>query len=782
MDGATAAESKSLAMRAVAVARISETDFYFSTRDGVIYKSASGTLSVYAGSEAGGGSAAENVPKQSARISAEELFLAPDGTLYFSDGFAKIRKITPGGLVQTVAGTGVEGDTGDGGSALAAQIYQPGKMALLPNGNLLFCEREKHKVRMVTPGGIISTFAGTGIQGSGGNGNYATDVRLSLPSALAVDGDGNVYIADSGNFNVRRVRTDGVILPHLTSPINFAPAVPDDSLIGPYGAYLYFISDLAFAPNGDLIIAEAGNNRVLRYRANGGTRRLAGNGSDNAPFDVLPAKSAPLQAISLSTLPSGDVLLATGLRILRLNTAAETVSLVHGNSLTTSNGSGPLNSQILGINGSLRLQGSGIYWADTMDCMVRRVDLLNPAISVVAGIPGKCKASPLPDTVSNASFSTLGGLAFDAGGTLYASAFEQIVLVGTLGFVATVAGNGELGYSGDGGSARVASLCSTGSPRAERDGAGNYYFYDCLGRRIRKVTPAGLIATVAGNGVTGFGAENSIATNQPIGSVQAIRVDSQGNLFFSEQISSAVPATSAGRIRKLNLATGRVSTIAGNGVAYGYDGDGNYLGSAGDGGSALQTPVYARDFAFGPDGSILFADPLNNRIRKIDSSMIVTTVAGNGSRTDSGDGGPPLQAGIPFPTGIEVDSAGNVYVATTRRIRRFSLPLPAAPFVGSQISFTKSGYAVNRATGQVTQTFTVKNNGPYIDHLRVVLANLMGTTLLNAAGTLTGTGWPYVATGPLYPGATVQVTLTFSPVNPSSIFYTHVEFYAGGTL
>ncbi len=784
LDGATAVESKSLAMRTIAVARISDTDFYFSTIDGVIYKSTAGTISIYAGSETGGGSGAENVPRLNARISAENLLLAPDGTLYFSDGFAQIRKITPGGLVQTVAGTGVEGDTGDGGSALAAQLYRPGKMALLPNGNLLFCQEQKHKVRMVTPGGIISTFAGTGIAGSGGNGNYATDVRLTLPSALAVDTDGNVYIADSGNFNIRRVRTDGVILPHLTSPINFAPAVPDDSLIGLYGAYLYLITDLAFAANGDLIISERGNNRILRYRANGGTRRLAGNGSDNAPFDVLPAKSAPLQATSISTLPGGDVLMAAGNRILRLNTTAETVSLVHGNSRSSSDGlTGPLSAQLFLNPGSLRLQGNGLYWTELEDCIARRLDFSNPTISIVAGLAGQCTASALPGTVGTTSLSNPASLAFDATGNLYASAFERIVRITTGGQVSAVAGNGTLGYSGDGGLATDAAICAGGLSRNERDSLGNYYFYDCLGRRIRKITPAGNITTVAGNGVTGFGPENSIATNQPIGSIQSLRVDSQGNLWFSEQVSAAgPPSTTRSRLRKLTVATGRVNTVAGNGVAYGFDSNGAYLGFSGDGGPALQAAIYFGDFAFGPDGSIYVADRLNDRIRKIDANNIVSTIAGNGSGVDTGDGGNALAAGLWAPGNIEIDASGNVYVANHRRIRRFSLPLPAAPLVSGQISFTKSGYAVNRATGQVTQTITVKNNGGNIDNLRLALTDLTNTTLLNATGVVNGPNWPYVAAGSLAAGATVQVALTFSPVNPNAIYYSNILFYAGGVL
>jgi hypothetical protein len=214
----------------------------------------------------------------------------------------------------------------------------------------------------------------------------------------------------------------------------------------------------------------------------------------------------------------------------------------------------------------------------------------------------------------------------------------------TPGTIATIAGNGTSGYTGDGGLATSAEIGS--SYGIAVDSSGNLYIADIIHSVIRKVTAStGDISTIAGNGTQGFSGDGGSATSAELDEPLGIAVDSSGNLYIADSNNN--------RIRKVNT-SGTISTVAGNGTE-GFSGDGGLATSA-----ELNEP-----YAVGVDssGNLYISDGFNHRIRKVNTSGYISTVAGNGTYGYSGDGGPATSAEISVPSGLAFDSSNNVYLA-----------------------------------------------------------------------------------------------------------------------
>ena len=219
--------------------------------------------------------------------------------------------------------------------------------------------------------------------------------------------------------------------------------------------------------------------------------------------------------------------------------------------------------------------------------------------------------------------------------------------------ITTVAGTGETAYGGDGGAAVEAQL---NFPRGVAvDGAGNFYIADTENHRIRKVDPSGVITTIAGTGRRGFGGDGALAVQAGLSSPWGVAVDGAGNLYIADVGNY--------RIRKVDR-SGIITTIAGTGRR----------GFSGDGGPAVHAQLNhsARDLAVDTAGNLYIADKDNHRIRKVDRFGIITTVAGTGERNFGGDGGPATAAHLNDPGGVALDNAGNLYIADTdnQRIRK----------------------------------------------------------------------------------------------------------------
>ncbi|MCP4263323.1 MAG: hypothetical protein GY774_38325, partial [Planctomycetes bacterium] len=220
---------------------------------------------------------------------------------------------------------------------------------------------------------------------------------------------------------------------------------------------------------------------------------------------------------------------------------------------------------------------------------------------------------------------------------------HRIRKVDTSGIITTVAGNGQIIYSGDGGPASEAGLRFPYGVAV--DSIGNVYIADTGNQRIRKVDTSGIITTVAGNGQYGYSGDGGPASEAELYEPIGMSVDSIGNIYVSDSGNH--------RIRKVDT-SGIITTVAGSGQ-YGY---------SGDDGPATEAELYwPRDVAVDSIGNIYIADTDNGRIRKVDTSGIITTVAGNGQSIYSGDDGPATEAGLGSPHGVAVDSTGNIFIA-----------------------------------------------------------------------------------------------------------------------
>ena len=230
---------------------------------------------------------------------------------------------------------------------------------------------------------------------------------------------------------------------------------------------------------------------------------------------------------------------------------------------------------------------------------------------------------------------------------------NRVRVVSSAGVITTLAGTGAPGFSGDGGSAVAAQL--DGPRDAAIDAAGNIYIADRDNSRIRKITTAGVISTVAGVGTAGFSGDGGAATSAELNNPVGVAVDSTGNIYIADALNR--------RIRKVAASTGVITTIAGTGAS----------GSTGDGGQATAaTFIRPNDVQVTTLGAIVVADSDAHNVRSIDSAGVITTVAGNGTPGNGGDGGPAVGAELATPIEVAIDPFSNLYIADagSQRVRR----------------------------------------------------------------------------------------------------------------
>jgi hypothetical protein len=242
----------------------------------------------------------------------------------------------------------------------------------------------------------------------------------------------------------------------------------------------------------------------------------------------------------------------------------------------------------------------------------------------------------------------------DAAGNVYIVDEDNMRIrkVNASGIISTVVANGTYGFLGDGGPAASAELKRPYGIAA--DAAGNLYIADTENHRIRKVNTSGIISTVAGNGTAGFSGDGALATAAALNNPRDVAVDAAGNIYIADTYNS--------RMRKVTAATGIITTIAGTGLN----------AFSGDGGLATSASLnYPSGLALA-GGSICIADEGNNRVRLINASGIISTVAGNGTAGFSGDGSLATSGKLNSPVGVSFDNTGNLYIAdlSNNRIRK----------------------------------------------------------------------------------------------------------------
>ena len=406
-------------------------------------------------------------------------------------------------------------------------------------------------------------------------------------------------------------------------------------------AQLYRPLGLAMDASGNLYIADSRNARVRKVSSTGIITTVAGNGIPGVSGDGGAATNAQIispQCVAVDA--AGNLYIGDfeSYRSVRKVSAAGTISTVAGVTLD--------------YVGGLAVDGNGnLYIADYYYGRILRSSAAGVVTTVAGGAPtygpssgpyGYGDGGPAKDAYLNRP----AGLAFDGAGNLYIadSWNNRIRMISPAGIITTVAGCycGDVGYGGDGGRATDASLFSPTAVAILAD--GSFYVVDSTDSRIRKVSAAGIITTAAGIGDYRYGSgdggpANSAEVYMPL----AVAADAGGNLYIAD---------SDNRIRKVT--SGTIVTVAGVGLT----------GNSGDGGWATDAMMNGPSgVALDAGGNLYVADRYNKAVREVSKAGIIATIAGSPYLGLPGDGGPATSATLRAPYGIAVDSAGNVYIA-----------------------------------------------------------------------------------------------------------------------
>ncbi len=450
------------------------------------------------------------------------------GNLYIADTEDNaIRKVNSSGIISTVAGTGTAGFSGDGGPATSAQLNNPRGVAVDAAGNIYIGDTSNFRVRKVMPSGIISTIAGTGIQTSSGDGGPAVNANLSFPEGLALDSAGDLYIADYARETIRKINALGIISTVAGNGLNNfggdgGPAT---------SAALAEPQSVSVDPAGNLYIADFQNHRVRVVNPAGTITTFAGQillGNNGPATRALLA-----QPYHVAFDGSGDMYIADiANNMIRKVSAAGIITTYAGTGARGFSGDGgPATSALLSQPEGVAVDASGnVYYSDTPNNRVRKITP-GGIISTIAGT-GACTFSGDGGPASSAALCAPRGLAVNSGGNLYIADYNnsrvrRVAIDGTIG---TIAGTGNFSAFGDGGPATSAGLAPWD---LAFDGAGNLYVVDAPNFRIRKITPGGTISTVAGNGTAGSSGDNGPATSAEIPFSFGVAVDVYGNLFIA---------------------------------------------------------------------------------------------------------------------------------------------------------------------------------------------------------------------------------------------------------
>ncbi len=731
------------------------------------------------------------------------LGLAADsaGNLYFSsDFFHAVFKLDRSSSLTRVAGTGLAGFSGDGANALIGQLANPAGLALDPAGNLYIADSGNKRIRRVNlNSGVISTFAGNGSNGFSGDNGPATAAGMT-PYSVALDSSGAVYVGD-GIFGsrVRRIDAQTGIITTLAGNNTHGYAgdngpAKDALLDGPRA--------ICVDDGRNVYIADQNNNRVRRIDARSGIiTTVAGNGTSPTSGDFGdngPARSAAVpypQALALDG--KGNLYIANYSSIRRVSLDTERITTVAGSNQFTGysgDGGSPASALLAAPSGIVTTDdGRNLIVADTVNNRIRQVDFVRGTISTVAGngynafrgenelaigavleAPWGLATSKRGDlfiadkgnhrirrvNLATAIITTVAGYGGSVPGNQYTGDGGPAIIAGLTfpgssvvddqrqilyiadtgnsriravdlktGIISLMAGNGNWDSTGDGGPATKAGIRSPNG--LALDTAGNLYLSDTDNHRVRYIeTTTGTIRTIAGNGVGGFGGDGGLATSASLDGPDGLTVDQSGKLYIAD--------TNNHRIRCLDSTKNTITTIAGTGRR-GYGGDAGPALLA-----ALDSP---HQLAIDSRGDLYIADTGNSRVRRVNMvTGIITTVAGNGSGSFNGDGGPAEQASVSAPVGLVFDTAGNLYITDfgNDRVRRVAAA-PSLTLSSNAVSFSSAGsQSVSVGSSGTTLSFTA------------------------SAGTSSGGSWLSVAPSSGSTPATLTVSVNSSGLVPGS--------------
>ena len=649
-----------------------------------------------------------------------QLALDSAGNLYIAAGSQnRVFKVSTGGTLTVVAGTGLPGYAGDGvsGGAANALLNNPAGIAVDPSGNVYISDNSNCVIRKVDTTNTITTIVGqAGECTYNGTGAPATNFYLYFPAGLA-EGSGNLYIADQSNQVIRKlVLATGAIS-------NYAGTPQTSGFSGDAGpatsATLYNPISVAVDPSGNVFISDNGNYRIREVAASTGhITTVAGNGTYAYGGDGSPATQASFDNVGqVAVTVNGSVdtvtLVDLTANVVRQFGVGGNIYTIAGNALLgysfCGDGGPALNACFydpLGV--AVTSTGAFVYVADSGNDRVRK---FQPGgnINTIAGngsvsMPTPVSSVPPQGVVLYNPYAAME----DPSGNVFAADLSNSFvreLVQSTDLVNLFAGTGVQGYNGDGINATTAELNSPAG--LARDSFGNVYIADAYNCVVREVSAAGTISTFAGTPQNcGYSGDDGSPTAARLMYPFNVMVDSHDNVFIADtyncvvrKVSGNTITTYAGdgtcgyggdgvppadaemyypeavtedgagnvyiadaannRIRMVSASTGNISTVAG-------DGNGGFTGDGVANQNSLSNP---QDVKVDANGNLFIADTYNQRVRWVTPSGIMTTIAGDGAAGYSGDGGPAGNAELYYPIGIFEDASGNFLVADQLNLR-----------------------------------------------------------------------------------------------------------------
>jgi NHL repeat len=561
-----------------------------------------------------------------------------------SCSFSRLSPLSDGGGDDGGTGTGesldlelVAGDIGGPGNVddtgAGARFNRPASVAVDRTGNVYIADPINSTIRKVTPAGEVTTLAGAvGLYGS--QDGTGTAARFDSPAGVAVDGTGNVYVADTNNSTIRKITADGVV----TTLAGTAGMIGGADGMGAVARF-HFPAGVAVDGTGTVYVADRANATIRKIAA-GNVTTLAGSAGQIGSADGTGAAARFSGPSSVTVDGGGNVYVADqDNATIRQITPAGVVTTLAGTAgmIGSANGTGAAAR----FNGpsSVSVDRSGnIYVADQNNQTVRKVTFAG-VVTTLAGSPGVTGSADGPG--SDARFNLPAGVAVDSIGNLYVADKDNHTLrkINSTGGVTTPAGAASRPGSIDGMGAAVRFSLPTS---VAVDPAGNSYVADARNHTIRKITSAGVVTTLAGAaGVEG--SANGTGGGARFSFPSGVTVDGAGNVYVAD--------TDNHTIRKITAA-GVVTTLAGTAGSVG--------GADGTGADArFDSPS---GVAVDGTGNVYVADLNNHAIRKVTAAGVVTTLAGSAGRAGSADG-TGADARFNFPSAVAVDGAGIVYVA-----------------------------------------------------------------------------------------------------------------------